>query len=81
MESGFAAMTIEIELFGGLAPSQPRKQHLAPDHPVTAAEIASLLELDPALIGLLTINGVQSEPEDPVLEGARVCFFPYLSGG
>jgi hypothetical protein len=74
-------MAIEIELFGGLAPSRPRKQQLEPDRPVSAADIAVLLDLEPALIGFLTIDGVQSELEDSVPAGARLCFFPYLSGG
>lgn len=74
-------MTIEIELFGGLAPRQPRKQQVETDHPVSAADIASLIDLEPALVGLVTINGVQSDMEDSVPPSGRVCFFPYLSGG
>jgi hypothetical protein len=74
-------MTIEVELFGGLAPHQPRRHQLEPDRPVSAAEIAVLLDLDPAQIGLITIDGVQCELEDAVPAGGRICFFPYLSGG
>jgi hypothetical protein len=74
-------MPIEVELFGGLAPGQPRKQQLEPDRPVSAAEVAALLDLAPSLIGLITINGLQSELEDGVPAGGRICFFPYLSGG
>jgi hypothetical protein len=74
-------MPIEVELFGGLAPDLPRRQHLQVAQPATAADIAHRLALSPSFIGLITINGVQSELEDAVPEGARLCFFPYLSGG
>ena len=74
-------MPIEIELFGGLAPGRPRKQQLATGGPVTAGDIASLLDVEPDLIGIVTINGRQSELEDVVPEHGRICFFPYLSGG
>ena len=74
-------MMIEVELFGGLAPHQPRKQQLESAGPVTAGEIAARLGLEPTLTDLIFINGVQSAAEDRVPPGARVCFFPYLSGG
>lgn len=74
-------MAIEVELFGGLAPDQPRKQQLQPGGPVSAEDIAILLDLSAAFIGLITINGVQSELETSVPAGGRICFFPYLAGG
>jgi hypothetical protein len=44
-------------------------------------ELANMLGLKPEEIGLITIDGVQSEMEDFVHPGSRLCFFPYLSGG
>jgi len=44
-------------------------------------KVAERLGLNPKEIGLITINGVQSELEDPVPPNSRLCFFPYMSGG
>lgn len=44
-------------------------------------EVALLLGLKLEEIGLMTINGVQSEMEDLVPLDCRLCFFPYVSGG
>jgi molybdopterin converting factor small subunit len=74
-------MNISVELFGQLAPSQQRRQELDLPLPATAREAAMLLGLDVDAIGLITINGVQSEMEDHLPEGCRLCFFPYVSGG
>ena len=48
---------------------------------MTVQEIASLLGLKPDEIGLISINGVQSEMEDVVPPDGRLCFFPPISGG
>jgi hypothetical protein len=37
--------------------------------------------LNPEQVGLITINGVQSELQDALPPDCRLCFFPYLSGG
>jgi hypothetical protein len=54
---------------------------LALEKPMTVREIVDLLGLDPDSIGLIVINGVQSEIEDPVPPAGRLCFFPPVSGG
>jgi hypothetical protein len=74
-------VTISIELFGQLSPRSPRRQtlDLAPGQPVRAA--ADRLGLNAEEIGLITINGVQSEMEDVLPPSCRLCFFPYVSGG
>jgi hypothetical protein len=48
---------------------------------VTVREIVDLLGLDPDSIGLIVINGVQSEIEDTVPPDGRLCFFPPVAGG
>lgn len=48
---------------------------------MTVQEIASLLGLHADEIGLISINGIQSEMEDPVPPDSRLCFFPPMSGG
>ena len=72
---------VELELFGQLLPGVPRLQSLTLESPVTVQEIADQLGLKPEEIGLISINGVQSEFEDVVPPGGRLCFFPPISGG
>lgn len=61
--------------------NRQRRQTLNLDHPMEVQAIAALLGLNPEEIGLITINGVQSEMEDSVQPGCRLCFFPHMSGG
>ena len=72
---------MDIELFGQLAPGVPRRQSLSLERPMTVKEVAILLAVDPDRVGLIAINGVQSQMEDPVPSDGRLCFFPPLSGG
>ena len=74
-------MSIEIEIFGQLLPLTERCQVLGMKHPVLVREVANLLGLNPEEVGLITIDGVQSEMEDSVEPGCRLCFFPYMTGG
>ena len=74
-------MKISIELFGQLSPSTPRRQILDLVPMATVQEAAELLGLNSEEIGLVTINGVQSEMNDSLAPDCRLCFFPYLSGG
>jgi len=74
-------MTVSIELFGQLSPQSPRRQTLDLASRTTVQEAALALGLNPEEIGLVTINGVQSEMQDLVLIDCRLCFFPYVSGG
>ncbi len=48
---------------------------------MTVHDVVTLLGLDPQQVGLILINGVQSEMQDPVPPDCRLCFFPYMSGG
>ena len=74
-------MSIEIELFGQLLPRARRRQRLEMTQPVLVREVATTLGLKPEEVGLITIDGVQSEMEDTVYPGCRLCFFPPMSGG
>jgi hypothetical protein len=74
-------MSIEVELFGQLIPGMQRRQILKVESKLLVHELANMLGLKPEEIGLITIDGVQSEMEDFVHPGSRLCFFPYLSGG
>ena len=72
---------MDIELFGQLAPGVPRHQTLLLERPMTVKEVAILLGVEPDRVGLIAVNGVQSEMEDPVPSDGRLCFFPPISGG
>ena len=74
-------MSIEIELFGQLLPRAQRRQMLNMKHSVSVQEVANILGLKLEEVGLITIDGVQSEKEDSVKPGCRLCFFPPMSGG
>jgi hypothetical protein len=72
---------MEIEIFGQLSIGQEHHRTLKIDKAMTVFEVANLIGLNPELIGLITIDGVQSELQDVVMEKHRLCFFPYMSGG
>jgi hypothetical protein len=74
-------LDIEVEVFGQLLPGAPRKRILTLSDPVTVEDVARVIGLQTEYVGLISINGVQSEMEAPVPPGARLCFFPFLSGG
>jgi hypothetical protein len=74
-------LNVSVELFGQLSPQLPRRQTLELASQATVQEAAVALGLNLEEIGLITIKGVQSEMQDPLLPGCRLCFFPYVSGG
>ncbi len=74
-------MAIEVEVFGQLLPGSPRRRQFTVAQPVTVAEVAAWLKLAPEDIGLIALDGVQSELEDIVPVDCRLCFFPPMTGG
>jgi hypothetical protein len=74
-------LAVDVEVFAQLLPGQPRRRTLEIKGPATARDIAHAIGLDLAEIGILSIDGVQSELDAPVRPDSRICFFPYLSGG
>ena len=74
-------MAVDIELFGQLLPGQPRRRTLEIQAPAKARDLAAAIGLDLADIGLISIDGVQSEADDWVRPESRLCFFPYVTGG
>jgi hypothetical protein len=74
-------MDIEVELFGQLAMGKQRKQILHLDQPMEVRKVADILGLNLEQVGLITIDGVQSELEDELSLDCRLCFFPPMSGG
>jgi len=74
-------VAVDVELFGQLLPGARRRQTLNLEGQLTVQDMTILLGLDPAEVGLIVINGVQSEMEDRVPPDCRLCFFPPVSGG
>lgn len=74
-------MEIEVELFGQLSMGRQRIQTLNLENSLDVQEIAALLGLNPEQVGLITIDGIQSQMDDSVQPGCRLCFFPHMSGG
>ncbi len=74
-------MAVDIEVFAQLLPGQPRRRALEIRGPATARDLARTIGLEESEIGLIAIDGVQSNLDDPVQPNSRVCFFPYLAGG
>jgi hypothetical protein len=74
-------MTVRIELSGQLRPGSPRHRELQLPHPMNVREVAESIGLNPEEVGLVALDGVQKEMEDPVPQECRLCFFAHLSGG
>jgi hypothetical protein len=74
-------VAVDIEVFGQLLPNQPRRRTMEIQAPVKVRDVAHAIGLDLAQIGLVAIDGVQSELDDWVRPDSRICFFPYITGG
>ena len=74
-------MAVELEVFGALVPPDKRRQILQIRDRTTVQQVIASLGLDPEAIGLITIQGVQSELDDVVPPDCRLCLFPPMSGG
>jgi sulfur carrier protein len=74
-------MSLEIELFGQLIANRPRRQIWEITDSVCIREVLQKLDLKEDEVGLITVDGVLSEPEALVHPNSRLCFFPYMSGG
>lgn len=74
-------MAVDIEIFGQLLPNQPRRQAVELQKPTNVRNLAQMIGLEPDEIGLVMIDGVQSDLDHSVQPDSRLCFFPYVSGG
>jgi molybdopterin converting factor small subunit len=74
-------VSVDVELFGGLANNLPRRQSVILQTPITVEEFIQRLGLRDEEIGLIVIDGVQQELDDLVPTTCRLCFFPPVSGG
>jgi sulfur carrier protein ThiS len=73
---------VEVQVFGGLW------KHLAPrleldleGHDVRVADLIAHLSIDPSEVGIVTVDGRQSNLDRIVPAESRVCIFPPMFGG
>ena len=73
---------VEVRIFG------PLWQHLAPrleldleGREIDMADLLDHLAIDPAEVGIVTVDRRQSNLNDIVPADSRVCIFPPMSGG
>jgi sulfur carrier protein ThiS len=73
---------VEVRIFGGLW------KHLAPrleldleGRNVRVADLIAHLDIDPSEVGIVTVDGRQSNPDAIVPADSRVCIFPPMFGG
>jgi hypothetical protein len=74
-------VAVDIEVFGQLLPNQPRRRAVELQEPAKVRDLARMIGLNEDEIGLVTIDGVQSDLDHCVRPDSRLCFFPYVSGG
>jgi molybdopterin converting factor small subunit len=73
---------VQVRVFGALW------EHLAPNleldlggRKVVVADLLAALAIDPAEVGIVTVDGRQGTLDAIVPAGGRVCIFPPMSGG
>ena len=73
---------VDVRVFGALW------EHLAPSlemdlegREVDVADLLAALGINPAEVGIVTVDGRQSTPDEIVPAEGRVCIFPPMFGG
>jgi sulfur carrier protein ThiS len=72
----------EIRIVGALWEHlEPRMALDLEGRDLTVADLLADLGIDPAEVGIVTVDGRQSRPDDAVPEAGRVFIFPPMFGG
>ena len=73
---------VEVRIYGALW------EHLEPSleldqggHEMTVADLLARLGINPAEVGIVTVNRRQSNLDEVIPADGRVCVFPPMSGG
>jgi len=73
---------VEVRIYG------PLWEHLEPSleldlqgSDVAVADLLARLGINPAEVGIVTVDGRQSKPDEIIPADGRVCIFPPMSGG
>lgn len=73
---------VEIRIVGALWEHlEPRLELDLEGRGVAVADLLARLGIDPAEVGIVTVNRRQSKPDDIVPADGRVFIFPPMSGG
>lgn len=73
---------VEVRVFGPLWEHlEPRLELDLEGQEIAVADLLARLGVDPAEVGIVTVDRRQSNLDAPVSAGSRVCIFPPMSGG
>ena len=72
---------IDVKLFATLRDGREKSYKFSADDYKTSAQILEYLDIDPADVAILIINGFHSKPEDPIKDGDMISVFPPCAGG
>ena len=73
---------IELRIVGDLWEHvQPRQELSLEGDNVTVADLLARLGIDPAEVGIVTVDGRQSKHDQIIPAGGRVFIFPPMFGG
>jgi len=73
---------VEVRIFGDLWKHlEPRLELDLEGHDVRMADLIAQLDIDPSEVGIVTVNGRQSNLDEIVPADSRVCIFPPMFGG
>ncbi len=70
---------VEVRIFG--TSQKPSLQLDLGECEVSVADLLTRLDIDPAVVWIVTVDGRQSDFDQLVPASCRVCIFPPMSGG
>ena len=70
---------VEVRIYGLVL--EPGLQLDLGGYEVSVAGLLARLDIDPATVGIVTVDGRQSDFDELVPADCRVCVFPPLAGG
>jgi molybdopterin converting factor small subunit len=73
---------VEVRIYGALWEDLASSQELDQgEHEITVADLLARLGIDPAEVGIVTVDRRQSNLDEIIPADGRVCVFPPMSGG
>ena len=73
---------VEVRIFGALWKHlSPRLELDLEDREIRMADLIAHLDIDPSEVGIVTVDGRQSNLDGIVHVDSRVCIFPPMFGG
>jgi molybdopterin converting factor small subunit len=72
---------ITVRLFGGLDERVGRSVAQAAASAASVGDLVAGLELPPAAVGLILVNGLHGTLSSPLKAGDEVALFPHIGGG